>query len=322
MHIQIIRPFMYTQSDCASSGSGIHVLPPVELCEIPEDFLKKSEKPGSVQRVPYKTPSVDHPGEIEDKYASIYIPFGYDSSKKYDILYFIHGGGGNADLFLKKGSDTLLKLVLDNLIASEKLRPMLVVTPTFYPMDNTDNSVPRSEKLVPLFPRELVENLAPAVESAWSTYASSVDRDGLAASRMHRAIGGFSMGSVTTWYAFAQALDCISVFIPISGDCWEEGQLGGGSKPTETARDLAELAERSGIAPEDFFVYAITGTEDIAYPNLKPQMDAMRKHGGIFHFAGCGAPENVRFQAKEHGIHNNEHAVEYLYNILPLIWGK
>ena len=112
------------------------------------------------------------------------------------------------------------------------------------------------------------------------------------------------------------------MFIPISGDCWEEGQLGGGSKPTETARDLAELAEHSGMTPEDFFLYAITGTEDIAYPNLKPQMDAMRKHGDIFHFAGCGAPENVRFQAKEHGIHNNEHAVEYLYNILPLIWGK
>ena len=139
---------------------------------------------------------------------------------------------------------------------------------------------------------------------------------------MRRTAGGLSMGSVATWYTFAQALDCISVFIPISGDCWEEGQLGGGSKPAETASDLAKLAERTGMGSEDFSIYAVTGTEDIAYPNLKPQMDAMREHGGIFHFSGCGASESVRFQAKGQGVHNNEHAVEYLYNILPLIWGK
>ena len=44
------------------------------------------------------------------------------------------------------------------------------------------------------FQKELAEDLIPAVETAYKTYAETVDPAGLKASRLHRGFGGFSMG--------------------------------------------------------------------------------------------------------------------------------
>ena len=39
----------------------------------------------------------------------------------------------------------------------------------------------------------------------YSTYLEKADEESILASRDHRAIGGFSLGSITTWYVFEQA---------------------------------------------------------------------------------------------------------------------
>jgi hypothetical protein len=58
--------------------------------------------------------------------------------------------------------------------------------------------------------------------------------------REERVISGFSMGGVTTWYAFLEALDLFYWFLPLSGDCWVCGETGGGKYPEETAAELAK----------------------------------------------------------------------------------
>lgn len=96
---------------------------------------------------------------------------------------------------------------------------MLVATPTFYPMGNTDNSVSTAGELVAHFPQELEKDLIPAVESCYATYADSIDSADLTGSHSHRVFSGFPMGSVTTWYVFMENLDYFHTFVPISGDC-------------------------------------------------------------------------------------------------------
>ena len=61
-------------------------------------------------------------------------------------------------------------------------------------------------------PIELVNDLIPAVEGRYHTYAETTDREGIEVSRSHRAIGGFSMGAVTTWYAFDETLNAFRYF--------------------------------------------------------------------------------------------------------------
>ena len=292
-----------------------------EIREVPAAYLQEADQPGTIERVDYQTASYTDPDETQDKYAYIYIPYGYDETQQYDVLYLLHGGGGSVGTcFGGEGQSSELKRILDNLIANGEMEPLLVVTLTFYPMDNTDNSVSTAGELVARFPDELVNDLIPTVESQYSTYAENTDPQGLTASRDHRAFGGFSMGSVTTWYVFMENLDYFHTFIPISGDCWAITTQGGGSRPEETAEALEQALGDSGYGPEDFFIYAITGSEDIAYPMMSSQIEAMQDLPDSFHFGTENGVENIRFAVLDGGVHNYNYVRQYLYNLMPLLW--
>ena len=57
----------------------------------------------------------------------VYLPPDYkDSKTKYPVLYLLHGGGGDEDAWTVMGRATI---IMDNLIAAGKARPMIVVMP-------------------------------------------------------------------------------------------------------------------------------------------------------------------------------------------------
>jgi enterochelin esterase-like enzyme len=57
----------------------------------------------------------------------VYTPPGYESSKaKYPVFYLLHGGGGDEDAWTTMGR---ANIILDNLIAAGKAKPMIVVMP-------------------------------------------------------------------------------------------------------------------------------------------------------------------------------------------------
>ncbi|MCH5215877.1 MAG: esterase [Muribaculaceae bacterium] len=58
---------------------------------------------------------------------SVYTPPGYEnSSRRYPVLYLLHGMGGDENAWLEIGCASQ---ILDNLIASGKVKPMIVVFP-------------------------------------------------------------------------------------------------------------------------------------------------------------------------------------------------
>ena len=271
---------------------------------IPESYLTPCAASGRVERVDYVTTDALR----QDKYALVYLPHGYDETKAYDVLYLIHGGGGGPESFFSKEFLSML----DHMIASGELNPLIVVSPTYYRPDETDKTPGSSGKAVAIFARELKADVIPAVESRFHSFAKATDAAGIRASRDHRAIAGFSMGSVTCWYAFLDALDAFRWFMPLSGDCWICGELGGSSHAEETARALAEAVAKQGFTPEDFRVHAITGTKDIAYPNETAQIDAMRAFPNVFRFGG-----NIDYDLLEGGVHDYPNIHRYIYNALP-----
>ena len=210
---------------------------------IPAAYAAPAPQAGRVERVDYVTTD----GHAHEKYALVYLPHGYDETKAYDVLYLIHGGGGGPESFFSKEFLSML----DHMIASGELNPLIVVSPTYYRPDETDKTPGSSGKAVAIFARELKADVIPAVESRFHSFAKATDAAGIRASRDHRAIAGFSMGSVTCWYAFLDALDAFRWFMPLSGDCWLYGSLGGSSHSEETARALAEAVGRQGFTPAD-----------------------------------------------------------------------
>ena len=76
---------------------------------------------GDVAHVWYDSPTLGMKRRM-----SIYTPPGYDKGKAYPVLYLLHGAGGDEEAWLTLGR---MAQIMDNLIASGKAKPMIVVTP-------------------------------------------------------------------------------------------------------------------------------------------------------------------------------------------------
>ncbi len=282
--------------------------------EMPQEYNNPNEKSGKVVSFKYKTRDNSKEGSADvEKTALIYLPAGYDekdTKTQYNILYLMHGGGGNENQYFGgEGRNSQMKNVLDNMIAKGDIKPIIVVTPTYnVPYASDMNSTSMN------FHIELVKDLIPAVEKQYHTYAKDVTKEGIHASKWHRAFSGFSMGGVCTWGVFDHCIDQIGCYIPISGDSWIAG-MGNGEG---SAKYLAETFTQSGYKPTDFRVYAGCGSpSDMAYGNLTPQIDAMKKHTEIFKYCDNFKDGNLYQAFSEKSGHDNTTIMNILYNGLP-----
>lgn len=311
-----------TDTVAAETESALALSPEEQpLQEIPGAYLEPASRQGQVVRLDYQTGTYDSSNQPLQKYAFVYLPYGYENSDtetRYNILYLMHGGGGTADRYLGgENGDRPLKRILDHMIESGEIDPVIVVTPTFY---HNGRSGPE-DTLTANFHHELINDLIPAVESTYHTYARSTDQTGLTESRDHRAFGGFSMGSVTTWYTFIHGLDYFKYYLPISGDCWVMGQMGGSDTDhLETAAYLNRVVSESGYTNRDYFIYAATGTSDIAYSPLSEQIEAMKGYPDAFTYNQDFSQGNFYYGVVLGGVHNNTYMNQYIYNALPSFW--
>ena len=264
---------------------------------------------GTVERLCYTAKDAD--GTVVSKYANVYLPYGYSTAQTYPALYLIHGGGGNPDAWL---DCSMIKNALDASFAESRCKPFITVFPGFYNRDpvrsggRPDEEAERAHVL--RFQQELRNDLIPAVEKAFSVRAC----------RECRAIGGFSMGGVTTWFAFLGNQDLFSVFLPLSGDCWQVCGLGGGKETEKTVRCLHDHTVEQGYKKEDFRIYAGTGDEDIAYPNLTPQIEAMKKCTDLFEFSEKPEEGNLHYTVMENAPHMYEKVYQHIYHYMPVIF--
>ena len=78
---------------------------------------------GTVQAVWYPSPTL----KMASRRMMVYTPPGYETgTQKYPVLYLLHGGGGDEDAWLTMGR---ANIIMDNLIAAGKAKPMIVVMP-------------------------------------------------------------------------------------------------------------------------------------------------------------------------------------------------
>ena len=275
---------------------------------------------GRIERLTYT--HRDAEGRIWEKYANIYLPYGYDpadTEKKYDTLYLMHGGSGNADAWL---DSCWIKNMLDCSFHDRLAEPFIAVFPSYYKDVAGKIDLSRMEgerQQVSDFASEMVKELIPAVESHVRGWAASVDDEGLRASRAHRAFGGFSMGSVTTWFEFLKNLPYIATFLPLSGDCWAAEIMGGSSKPKETAGLLAKAAGEALKNGYDFRIFAASGSKDPASGNMAQQIEEMKRlEPFVFHEDLTAG--NFHYEVAEGAVHSYECVTNYVYSYLPFLF--
>ncbi len=277
---------------------------------------------GRLVRVDYMTKDIE--GTPWYKYALVYLPYGYDDTKPYNILYLMHGGGGNPDAWTDCSQ---IKNALDRAFNEKLAEPFIVVFPTFYSLTPSQARIQGidaswEDSNVKHFQQEFTENLVPLIESRYHTYAErNVTEESLKASRKHRAFGGFSMGGATTWYVFLSHLDIVADFIPMSGDCWAVQPMGGRLAPDRTADILAEKVKSLGFTKNDFRLFVGTGSKDAGFDNLDPQLQAMKeKYPEYFEYSEDPEKGNLHFEVKEDAVHAYEEVYHHVWNYLPYLF--
>ena len=286
---------------------------PDKLVPIPDNYLTEAKQQGTLQDLYYNTYEsffYDEKSQKLQKHAVVYLPYGYDESKKYPVFYLMHGGWSNEYTYLGSSDEPHgMKHILDHGIVNGEIQPMIVVCPTYNntsPEDSGDYSL--ALRLTDNYHNELINDLIPAVEGKYSTYAEDTTSEAIAASRDYRAFGGFSMGSMATWRTFEHSLDYFRYFMPSSGG------------PVANTETYESIIKNSGHEWGDFFVFAASGTNDFAYSGFKNGIDAMRESdSGLFCFADNEAEGNLYYLESD-GDHSGEYAMLYFYNGLCWIW--
>ncbi len=103
----------------------------------------------------------------------IYFPPGYDTTQtRYPVMYLLHGGGDDDGGWVAIGR---ANLILDNLIAQGKAKPMIVVMPSIWAMDPP---VPadRRDANNALFVKLLFQDVMPYVEKHYRVLAAPAAR--------------------------------------------------------------------------------------------------------------------------------------------------
>lgn len=284
----------------------------------PDNYAQAASHQGTVMEITYNTRDyVSGSNATRTNNAYVYLPYGYDESGStcYNILYLVHGHYGDASTFLNV-ENGLLRNVLDHMIENHDIDPIIVVTPTYNYEQPTPNYVD-ADPYCRAFPQELEHDLMPLVESRYHTFAKRTGTRpapaDLQASRDHRAIGGFSMGGVTTWYALDETLAFFHWFLPMSGDCWSLGAFAGMNRPQATTDYLINRIRQQGFGPDDFYIWAASGTSDSAYGETLNQVRSMAENSFF-------TLQNLTFHEKDGARHEYRPMVEYIYNALPFFF--
>ena len=289
---------------------------PEALAVIPNEYKTAAEHPGTLETLEYITwESMTYASQSKQltKTAIVYLPYGYSESTKYNVFYLMHGGWSNEETWLGTPEQpSEFKNAIDHAMASGEMRPLIIVCPTYNNESREDSAdYSLALRLTDNYHNELANNLIPAVEGKYSTFASDTTAEALKATRDHRGFGGFSMGSVATWHTFKYGLDYFRYFMPMSGALTSDGAY------------MANIVEDTEWDWNDFFIYAMSGTDDFAYSAFRAQIEAMAAdQSDLFREADNERDGNLAFRVQEGGVHDGEYASQYAYNGLCWFWNS
>jgi len=215
---------------------------------------------GTVKALPYKSKSLG-----TDRKVMVYTPPDYEkSTARYPTLYLLHGAGSDETSWTQRGQ---AHVILDNLIADGKLKPMVVVMPFGFAAarapgaargDAAENKMQREG-----FTKDFLADVIPTIESAFRVYP---DRD-------HRAIAGLSLGGAQ---ALALGLSHTELFSRVAAF---SPAMGAANNPTTGGVDFEMvLSDAAKINSQVKFLWVSCGTEDTLFDSVRQFSNQLSQH--------------------------------------------
>lgn len=262
---------------------GVSIMDPLNPQYFPNEGFKNSllEIKGGDTALPHDIRDVPH-GRMEYVHyyskslgatnnAIVYLPPGYmtDMQKKYPVFYLISGTTDTEEVYYKVGR---VNYILDNLIAENKAKEMIVVLPYGNPMKlksaKTPTTVPgattkeRSEAMAAqmrfggdVFSQDLINDLMPYVEKNYRTLNN----------KDSRAIGGFSRGGNQGLYNGLANLDKFSYICSYS---------------SFTSTDIPNVYDNAQDTNSKIRLFWLgVGTDDFLYGNARDYMAFLDQKG-------------------------------------------
>jgi len=160
----------------------------------------------------------------------VYLPPGYlKSSARYPVLYLVHGSGDIPDSWTNAGN---ANLILDNLIADGKAKPMVIVMPAGHAAPY--GAAGQGQNNTELFDQYLTRELIPFVESQYR----------VAAGARNRALAGLSMGgglTINAGFSHPEMFSALGIFSPAIPRDFETRYQGALADPKGTNAKLAVI---------------------------------------------------------------------------------
>jgi enterochelin esterase family protein len=271
-----IKPDIYPYSFIVD---GVQVMDPGNVNFFPNERFKASllDVPGetalvhSMKDVPHGSVNYEYYPSVEGTTGSlvVYTPPGYEknTSVKYPVFYLISGTTDTEEAWFKVGQ---ANLILDNLIAEGKAKPMIIVMPYGNveatlasqtrkpkPADPPDREGTEAVTRAKTFENDLVRNIIPYIEKNYRVISNGENR----------AVGGFSRGGGQTLRIAFSNLDKFSWI------CCYSAYL----SPAEMERDykyIYETPEKTNKQLKLFWVSV--GNEDFLYKPTVEFMDFLK----------------------------------------------
>jgi enterochelin esterase-like enzyme len=213
----------------------------------------------SIQNVPHGTLSYRYyeSRELGTRPVIVYTPPGYekDVKTKYPVLYLLHGTTDTEETWTKVGR---ANIILDNLIAQGKAKPMIIVMPygRAYPVISKSSGSLRNWDNLLEFKKDFIDNLLPFIEQ---NYRVRSDKDS-------RAIAGFSGGGGETLYIGLNNTNMFS---------WVCGFAPGMLKEEFDRNNAAAFSNPSGVNQSLKLFWIGVGKEDGLYPVISEYLTVL-----------------------------------------------
>jgi enterochelin esterase family protein len=208
---------------------------------------------GQVESVTYYSNSLNAVRRMH-----IYTPPGYDNNKeRYPVFYLLHGAGDTDDAWTSEGH---ANIVLDNLIAAGKAKPMIIVMSAGHV---TRIAGGRGTNTQDQFAADFLQDIVPYVEKHYRVIAD----------RQHRAIAGLSMGGAQTLNISLTHLDQFA-YVGVFSAGW----FGGADTQfvKDHGQDLDNAAWKKGLK---LFWVGVGKDDTTAHASSDKMLEVLKAHG-------------------------------------------
>ncbi len=257
--LTVVDPRNPATSESNANVSSLVIVPGSEfadLAHVPH---------GAVAEVAYESKSLRRPRRMH-----VYTPPGYEKGEgKYPVFYLLHGAMDCDDSWTSVGR---AGLILDNLIAAGKAKPMIVVMPAGHtgPFRFGGGGGRSFDDQMEEFAEDFTTSVRPYVEANYRVLPG----------RENRAIAGLSMGGAQTLnIGFDKLADYGYIGVFSSGVFGIAGGFGGGAPNTDWEDKRAATLDDAELKKGLKLVWFACGKDDFLLQTNNATVAMLKKHG-------------------------------------------